>query len=397
MSIKNDVVEGLITRGVIDVIDKKRLQTRLVKGEKLRIKLGIDPNKPELHIGHAVPLRKLREFQDAGHTVVIILGDYTAQLGDPTDKDEARTLIDADVTKKNADAVLRQIYKILDKQKTEVHRNSEWFNKFGLRDVLELLASTTINQLLSHETFQKRLDDQLPLHAQEIIYPLMQGYDSVMVKADLELGGLDQKFNVLMGRVMQRAHGAKEQDVMLTPYLPGTDGQAKMSKSLGNTINLTDSAADMYGKTMSIPDELIVVYYELATLVPAAAVEAIKQELAAATTNPRDLKMQLAREIVSLYHGPKLAAEAETDFIAMFQKGQLPEDIQEKKMAASYKTAILAIMDSGLVTSNSEARRLIDQGGVKIDGKIVDNALAPVKLKKGMIIQVGKRRFVKVK
>lgn len=387
----------LLTRGVIDVIDKKHLQNRLEKGDKLRIKLGIDPSKPDLHIGHAVPLRKIREFQEAGHTAVIILGDYTAQLGDPTDKAEARTLIDADVTKKNADAILRQIYMILDKDKTEVRRNSEWFGKFTMRDVLELMASTTINQLLSHETFQKRLDDQLPLYGQEIIYPMMQGYDSVMVKADLELGGLDQKFNVLMGRVMQRAHGIKEQDVMLTPYIPGTDGQAKMSKSLGNTINLTDSAQDMYGKTMSIPDDLIIVYFELATLVPAAAIETIKQELAAATTNPRDVKMQLAREIVTIYHGPKTAAEAEANFIAMFQKGQLPDEMPEKKMAASYKTAILALMDSGLVASNAEARRLIDQGGVKIDGKLIDNALAPVKLKKGVVIQVGKRRFVKVK
>jgi tyrosyl-tRNA synthetase len=392
----NDTNE-LLTRGVIETIDSKRLQARLEKGDKLRVKLGIDPNKPDLHIGHAVPLRKLREFQDAGHTAVIILGDYTAQLGDPTDKAEARTLIDASVTKNNADVALKQIYKILDKSKTEVRRNSEWFAKFTLRDVLELMASTTINQLLSHETFQKRIDDQLPLHGQEIIYPLMQGYDSVMVKADLELGGLDQKFNVLMGRVMQRAHSMREQDVMLTPYLPGTDGQAKMSKSIGNTINLSDSAADMYGKIMSIPDDLMVIYFELATFVPEAIITAIRQELAAATTNPRDVKMQLAREITAIYHGQKTASDAEAGFIAMFQKGQLPEDIQEKRMASSYKTAILALMDSGLVASNAEARRLVDQGGVKIDGTSVDNALAPVKLKKGMVIQVGKRRFVKVK
>lgn len=397
MSTTSSQLEELLTRGVAEVIDYARLMERLKKGEKLRVKLGIDVNKPDIHIGHALPLRKMREFQDAGHTAVIILGDFTAQLGDPSGKAEARTLIDKEVTKANAEIVLRQVYKILDKEKTEIRRNSEWFNKFGLRDVLEMVASTTINQLLSHETFQKRLDDNLPLQAQEIIYPLMQGYDSVMVKADVEFGGMDQKFNVLMGRVMQRAHGMKEQDVMLVPYLPGTDGQAKMSKSIGNTINLSDSAADMYGKTMSIPDDLIVTYFELATFVPQSAIDMIKKDLTAATTNPRDIKMQLARELTAIYHGQKAATDAEADFVALFQKGQLPDDITEKKMASSYKTAILAIMDTGLVPTNSEVRRLIDQGGVRIDGNVVDNALAPVKLKKGMIIQVGKRRMVKVK
>lgn len=387
----------LLSRGVAEVIDVARLKKRLEAGERLRVKLGVDPNKPELHIGHAVPLRKLREFQDAGHQVVIILGDYTAQLGDPSDRSEARKLISPAETKKNADAYLKQIFKILDKDKTEVHRNSDWFNTFGLRDVIELMSSTTINQLLSHETFQKRIDDELPLFGQEILYPMMQGYDSVMVKADVEFGGMDQKFNVLMGRVLQRAHGQKEQDVVLLPYISGIDGQAKMSKSLGNTINLSDSADDMYGKAMSIPDEKIIEYFTLATAVPAGAVEMIERELAGATVNPRDIKMQMARELTQMYHGPKAATQAEENFIAMFQKGQLPEDIKEKKMDASYKTAVLALLATGLVESNSEARRLIDQGGVRIDGKIVDNPLVPVKLKKGMIIQVGKRRFVKVK
>jgi tyrosyl-tRNA synthetase len=389
--------EEILTRGVAEVIDKDRLLKRLESGEKLRLKLGLDPNKPEIHIGHAVPLRKLREFQNLGHQIVIILGDYTAQLGDPSDKSEARKLVSAEETKRNADAYLKQIFLLLDKDKTEVHRNSEWFNTFNLRDVIELMANTTVNQLLSHETFQKRLDGNLPLHAQEIIYPLMQGYDSVAIKADVEFGASDQKFNLLMGRVLQRAHGQKEQDIMLMPYLHGTDGDAKMSKSLGNTINLTDSATDMFGKTMSIPDEFIVEYFELATLVPAGAIELIAKDLAKGTTNPRDIKLQLARELTGLYHGPKAAADAEEAFIALFQKGLLPEDIQEKKMSASYKTAILAVADSGLVSSNNEARRLIEQGGVKIDGRVITDPLAPTKLKKGIIIQVGKRRFVKVK
>lgn len=390
-------IDELLHRGVAEVIDEGRLLSRLGKGEKLRVKLGIDPNKPDIHIGHAVPLRKLREFQEAGHTVVIILGDYTAQLGDPSDRSDARKLISAEETARNSEAVLKQIYKILDKNKTEVHRNSEWFNKFSLRDVIELMAHTTINQLLSHETFQKRIDDQLPLYGQEILYPMMQGYDSVMVKADVELGGLDQKFNVLMGRIMQRAYGQKEQDVMLFPYLHGTDGQAKMSKSLGNTINLSDSATDMYGKTMSIPDELILEFFQLATLVPSGAIDMIAKELSSSQTNPRDVKMQLAREIVTLYHGPAAATEAEAAFVAQFQKGQLPEDIKAKKMGSSYKTAILMVADTGLVASNTEARRVLEQGGVRVDGKIIDDPLAPIKLKSDQIIQVGKRRFVKVK
>ncbi len=387
----------LLTRGVAEVIDKKRLLARLEKGERLRLKLGIDPNKPDLHIGHAVPLRKLREFQDAGHTVVIILGDYTAQLGDPSDKSEARVLLSATETKKNADAVLKQVYKILDKEKTEIRRNSEWFNSFDLRKTIELMASTTVNHLLSHETFQKRLDDQLPLSSQEILYPMMQGYDSVMVKADVEFGGQDQKFNVLMGRVIQRAHGMPEQDIILMPYISGTDGQAKMSKSLGNAINMTDSATEMFGKTMSIPDDLIIEYFTLATMVPESAIELIKKDLTSASTNPRDIKLSLAREITSLYHGLSAAAKAEEEFVGMFQKGQLPTDIPEKQLAGSYKTVIMALMETGLVTSNTEARRLVEQGGVKIDGKVVDESLRAVKLSSGMVIQVGKRRFVKVK
>lgn len=388
--------QELVTRGVAEVIDATHLLNRLEKGRPLRVKFGIDPSKPEIHIGHAVPLRKLREFQEAGHTAILLIGDYTAQLGDPSDKTNARQLLSAEETKKNSEIILKQAFKLLDKSKTEIRRNSEWFHDFTFRDVLELLAHSTLNQLLSHETFQQRLDQQLPLQTQEIIYPLMQGYDSVMLKADLELGGVDQKFNLLMGRIMQRAYNQPEQDVMLFPYLPGTDGQAKMSKSLNNAINLTDSAEEMFGKTMSIPDELILPYFELATFVPEEAIASIKQELSSSLTNPRDIKRELARQIATIYHGTAAASQAEEQFIAQFQKGQLPDDIKTKKLAGSYKTTILALLASELVTSNSEARRLIEQGGVKIDGQTVADGLATVKLKKGMIIQVGKRRFVKV-
>ncbi len=387
----------LLARGVAEVIDRSHLQKRLEQGEVLRVKFGIDPNKPDLHLGHAVALRKLAAFQEVGHAVVIILGDYTAQLGDPSDRSGARQLISAAETKVNAELVLKQVGKILDLAKTEVHRNSEWFSKLDLRGVIELMARTTLNQLLAHETFQKRLDDQLPLHTQEILYPIMQGYDSVMVKADLELGGLDQKFNLLIGRAIQRAFGQREQDIMLFPYLPGLDGAAKMSKSLDNTINLTDNATTMYGKTMTLSDALIIEYFELATLVPSDAITLLMTELGSARTNPRDVKMQLASAITALYHGRKAASEAEAAFIAQFQKGQRPDDIKDKKMATAYKTAILMVSATGLVASNAEARRAIEQGGVRLDDQILANALAPVKLKKGMIVQVGKRRYVRVK
>lgn len=390
-------LDELLGRGVAEVIDGDHLSLRLKKGEKLRLKFGVDPNKPDLHIGHAVPLRKLREFQLVGHEVVIILGDYTAQLGDPSDKKESRQLIEPAVTKRNSELVLSQIFQLLDPKKTEVHRNSEWFNKFDLRDVLELLTKTTINQLLAHETFQQRIDQQLPLQGQEIIYPLMQGYDSVMVKADVEFGGVDQKFNLLMGRLIQRAYGQREQDILLLPYLSGIDGANKMSKSLNNTINLNDSANEMYGKTMSIPDNLIVEYFQLATLVPSSAVDLIAKDLTSGLSNPRDLKMQLAKELTVLYKGITAATKAEADFVAQFQKGQMPAKIPAKTMESKYATAILAIADSGLTDSNAQARRLIEQGGVRIDGQVISNPLAPIKLKKGVIIQVGKRRFIKVK
>lgn len=391
------LIDQLLRRGVAEIIDEKNVKNRLQAGQKLRVKLGIDVNKPDMHIGHAVPLRKLREFQDAGHQVILIVGDYTAQLGDPTDRQAARTLVSAAETQENAKHVLRQIFLILDESKTEVRHNSEWFGKFTMRNVIELMANSTVNQLLSHETFQKRLDAQLPLFTHELLYPLLQGYDSVIVKADLELGGLDQKFNTLMGRVMQRAYGQQEQDVMLFPYLPGIDGSPKMSKSLGNTVNLNDTPNDMYGKVMSIPDELILRYFELATTLPAGAVANIASELSSSQTNPRDLKMQLACEITALYHGLTKAQAAEVSFVNRFQKGQIPVDVKEKKMAVSYKTTILMLLDTGLVVSGAQARRLIEQGGVRLNGKRLDDQLAPVKLKKGTIIQIGKQRLLKVK
>jgi tyrosyl-tRNA synthetase len=389
--------EELLTRGVDEVIDKKNLLKRLASGEKLRLKFGIDPTSADIHLGHAVAFRKLREFQDLGHHLILIIGDATAQVGDPTGKNKTRPILTKAEVKEYAKTYLDQVGKIVDLKKAEVRYNSEWFDKVSFTDVIQLMGKFTVAQMIERDDFSKRLTDGVDVHAHELIYPMMQAYDSVMIKADLEFGGTDQRFNILAGRDLQKKMDQKPQDMLVVPLLVGTDGVKKMSKSLGNYIAINEAPNEMYGKVMSIPDDLIIPYFELATTVPQAAIDALTTELASILTNPRDLKMQLAREIVTLYHGLTKAADAEAQFVAQFQKGELPEDIQEKKMDKSYKTAILALMDTGLVSSNAEARRLIEQGGVRIDGKAIDDPLASLKLQQGNIIQVGKRRFVKVK
>ncbi len=393
----HDSTHSLLSRGVAEVIDRKHLEARLEKGEKLRIKFGIDPNKPEIHIGHTVPLHKLREFQDAGHTAVLILGDYTAQLGDPSDRSEARKLISPEETKRNADLYLTQVFTILDKKKTEVHRNSEWFSKFTLRDVIELMACTTLNRVLAHETFGNRLKNNLPLHSQEILYPMMQGYDSVAIKADVELGGMDQKFNVLMGREVQHAHGMPEQDVILFPYIPGTDGAEKMSKSLGNVINITDAPNDIYGKVMSIPDKILWKYFEMATNVPEKEINEMARQIKAETLNPRDAKMYLAREIVTTYHSKKEAEASELQFIQVFQQQKRPDDIPVMKLKKKTMPLVDVLTETKLATSKTEARTLIKQKSVKINDEVVDDLEYDVSLsKEGVVIQKGKRHFVRV-
>ncbi len=391
----------LLTRAVAEIIDRDHLTKRLETGEKLRVKLGIDPSKPDLHLGHAVPLRKLRAFQDVGHTAVLIIGDYTAQIGDPTDRSEARKMLSPEEVKANAEGYLDQAFKILDPEKTEVHYQSEWYGLFSLRDTIELMGTTTVNHILSHETFAKRLAENQPLHAHEILYPLLQGYDSIQVKSDVELGGVDQKFNVLMGRTLQRAKQMTEQDVMLFRYLPGTDGQVKMSKSLGNTINLTDAPEDMFGKVMSIPDNVIVTYFELATTVPEAEIETYKEELASGTMNPRDIKEILAKQLVTEYHAPEAAQKAATHFDAVFRQKQTPEDIETLVLTGGgeYGLADILVNRSNLVASKREVFRLVSQRGIKKNNKVIEDVTERVSPRDGMevILQVGPRRFLKIK
>jgi tyrosyl-tRNA synthetase len=391
-------IHSLLHRGVLEIIDQDHLQQRLESGDKLRVKYGIDASKPDLHIGHAVPLRKLKEFQDAGHTAILLLGDYTAQLGDPADRNESRTLLSAEETTKNAQAYLDQVFQILDKTTTEVRYNSEWYNNFSMRDVIELISTTTLNHLLSHETFQQRINKNIPLYMQEIIYPIMQGYDSVELRADIELGGIDQKFNLLMGRMMQRAHGMPEQDVMLFPYLPGTNGQDKMSKSLGNTINLTDAPHDMFGKVMSIPDPLMPIYFELATQSDSRQLEAVKVQLEDPTINPKTIKEELAQTIVAEYYGPKVSKEAREAFNKQFSQKQTPDTMETLVLKShEYDLSDLLVNRSTLIASKNEFRRLVQQKGIKKNGSVVTDPLAVVTPEDGeTVIQVGSRRFLKL-
>lgn len=389
-------VDELFSQNFAEAIDAVHLRQRLLSGQKLRVKLGVDTNKPDLHLGHAVVLTKLRRLQELGHQAVIILGDYTATLGDPSDKQQARTLIDPQETKANALQVQEQILKLLDPSLTEFHYNSQWLAELDLRAITEIVSKVSVNHLLGHQTFADRLASQQPLMVHELIYPILQGYDSIQIRADLELGGIDQKFNCLMGRLMQRAYDQPTQDILLVPYLAGIDGQAKMSKSLGNTINLTDSAEEMFGKTMSIPDGQIIAYFELATLVPESVIEGWRQELASPDFNPKEAKLALAHSITSLYHGLESAKQAEEAFVNRFQKKQLPADLPKLAIAGHYPTVILALMASQQLESNAAARRLIEQGGVRLDEQTLDQPLSPIELKAGQILELGKRRAYKI-
>ncbi len=384
-------LETLLTRRVTEVIDKKHLTEALRSGRKLRVKLGIDPNRRELHLGHAVTLWKLREFQEAGHRAVFVIGDWTARIGDPSGKDKTRPALPEKEITVNTKEFFKQAHLILDKGKTEIHLQSEWFDKFGLSDVIRLSSLVTEKQILAHETFRERIKKDLPFFHHETIYPLLQGYDSVAVRADVELGAMEQKFNLLMGRTIQRAYGQKPQDVMMLQYLIGLDGKEKMSKSLGNFIALTDSADEMFGKIMSLPDNLIMQYFELATEVPKQAIKEIT------TTHPREQKIRLAKEIVSIYHGRKMAQAAVEAFETKFGKagkGKVKADFELKKKPGIY-AVIDILLEGKLASSKSEARRKIKEGAVEVDGVRVKNEKALVKITKGSLIRLGKR-FVRI-
>jgi len=389
----------MILKGTQEIISLDEMKKKLISSEKtgkpLRIKYGIDPTNNEVHIGHLVPIRKMREFQDMGHIGVIIIGDFTAQIGDPTGRDESRPPLTKEAVLKNAELYMQQLYTVLDKDKTEVHYQSEWFNDMSMSDVIKLMGKYTLAQFMAHDTFRRRWEAQLPLFMHEIMYPLLQGYDSIAIKADVELGATEQKFNILNGREMQRQAGMPEQVALLSPILMGTDGKNKMSKSLNNYIAVFDTSADKYGKTMSIPDDMIINYFNYATTLTPAEIDDIKTDLDSGA-NPKHSKQRLAREIVTLYHGKETAQEAEDEFQRVFSNKDLPSDIPDYSAGASEIWIVKLLTESGMTESNSEARRMIKQGAVSIDNeKVTDEGLLVV-TDPPKTIKVGKRKFIRV-
>lgn len=385
-------IRDVLVRGTSQVIDRSSLEKILLGGKKLRVKLGIDPTAPDLHLGNAVVLRKLKQFQDLGHKVVLIIGDFTSQIGDPSGKSKTRHPLSESEVKKNQKTYLAQARKIIDMKKAEVYHNSTWYQKGGLKTLLRLAASASIQQVMKREDFRQRLASGGDVTILETLYPLLQGYDSVAVKADVEIGGHDQLLNLLMGRRVQRHFGMPEQQVLTTTLLIGTDGIQKMSKSVGNYIALTDAPNDMFGKLMSMPDRLMHAYFELCTDMPA-----LESERLIRAGNPRDAKLRLAREIVGLYHGKKAAAKAEEHFKKVFSRKEVSDDIPELRLPGGHIAAADIPVTAGIAKSKSEAWRLVEQGGVKVNDKAATDPRATVFLKTGDVVKIGKRNFFRVK
>jgi tyrosyl-tRNA synthetase len=391
-----------LRRGTVEIISEEDLLAKLREDRPLRVKLGVDPSSPDLHVGHAIVLRKMRQFQDLGHDVILVIGDFTAMIGDPTGKKNARPMLTADEVERNAATYRTQYGLILDPDRTRVVFNSQWLAAMSFADVIRLAARATVARILERDDFTTRLRGGLPIHLHELLYPLCQAYDSVAIQADVELGGTDQKFNNLMGRELQREMGQSPQVVMLTPLLPGIDGIEKMSKSLGNAIGITDPPNEMFGKVMSIPDALMPVYFEFATDVPMSEVIAIRDGLAAGTVHPRDAKRRLARAIVEMWHDPAAAASAEAAFDQVFVDGELPGDIPETAVSADDAPGgrirvVKLLLVTGLAESTRDARRLISQGGVSIDGTRLHDVDAEVGVRDGLVLRVGRRRFARVR
>ncbi len=390
----NQMIDDLFTRGVAEVIIESELRERVERGDKLRLKQGFDPSRPDMHIGHAVGLRKLRKFQELGHTVVLIVGDWTAQIGDPSGRDETRPRLTADIVKQNAQTYMEQFFRIVDRSQTEVRWQSEWFGTFTLENALELAGRFTLAQMLAHETFRKRYEEGAALTILELMYPMLQAYDSVAINADVEFGGTDQKFNNLAGRELMSQMGMTPQHVLLLPLILGTDGR-KMGKSFDNTVDILMPPPEMYGRIMSMSDDVLPLYFEVLTDVPTPELVEMRQSLDNGTTNPRDLKMRLARDIVSQFHSEADAQAAEDSFVRQFVRRELPEDIPSFEV--TQPTSIVDVLaQSGLAKSKGEARRLIDGGGVRVAGEKVTNYDTMITPHADVVIQVGRRRFIHV-
>lgn len=394
----------IIQSGAAGLTPLEAMKKKLDRGTPLNIKLGVDPTSPDLHIGHAVPLRKLRQFQDLGHEVTLIIGDGTAMIGDPSGRDTTRPQLSAEQIDANARTYMDQAMKVLDPEKTKVVHNRDWIFDLDLAELLGLLSNFTVARILERDDFSNRYHNQQPIAMHEFIYPIMQAYDSVVIKADVELGGNDQLFNLLAGRELMEKRGMEPQVCLTLPLLEGLDGVRKMSKSYGNYVGLTDEPADMFGKIMSIPDELMPKYYRLATALPVAEVDEIEAGLAAGELDPNQSKRRLAREIIKIYHNEQAAADAEEQFDRVFKAHGVPEDIEvfdialedDSEKGGVYLPKLLA--DLKLVASGGEGRRMIDQGGVKVNGEVVAKGAyhMPASELTGATLQVGKRKWARL-
>lgn len=386
----------LLKRNVVDLVSEGELLERIREKGRLRVKLGVDPSRPDLHLGHAVVLRKLREFQDLGHTVVLIIGDFTARIGDPSGRSETRPMLSKEEVLENAKTYQEQAFKILDPKRTELRFNGEWLDAMTFSDVIVLASKYTVARMLERDDFAKRFKEGSPISISEFLYPLAQAYDSVAVQADVELGGTDQLFNLLVGRKIQEEYGQKPQIVMTMPIIEGTDGKMKMSKSYGNYIAFNDPPDEMYGKLMSIPDHLIVKYMRLLTDLPEDQVNEYEKAMEERKINPRDVKMVLAFEITKFFHGEEKATEAQERFVKVFQKRELPDEMPE--VCLEGETSIVELLVRiGAVSSRSEAKRLIEQGGVYLDDARVEDIRFVLEPVKECVLKVGKRRFYKIR
>jgi len=385
-------MDDLLTRGVDQIIGREELEEALATKRKLRIKFGVDPTRPDIHIGHAVVLRQLRKFQELGHTIIFLIGDYTTKIGDPSGKSKTRPVLSDDEIKANAKTYLDQVGKILDVKRAEIRYNSEWLGNLSFADLLKLASHLSVAQLIERDDFHNRLKAGQELALHELLYPLMQAYDSVALEADVEFGGTDQLFNLLAGRGLQKKLGQRPQVVFISELLVGTDGVKKMSKSLDNYIGITDEPVDMYGKVMSIPDSLIGPYYKLCTEMSLSVIDELVKTLAGGA-NPRDAKASLAREIVRIYHGEAAALKSEENWNKQFRDGGRPADIPKFTLAAHHIDLLDVLIEAGLAGSKSDGRRLLQQGGVRLNDQVLDYESMP-KLHTGVVLQVGKRRYL---
>jgi tyrosyl-tRNA synthetase len=395
----------ILGRGVAEIVPedefRAKLEQSIVTAKPLRVKLGLDPSAPDLHVGHTVVLHKLRQFQELGHTIQLLIGDFTGRIGDPTGKSETRKQLTEEDVKRNAVTYVEQFAKIMDVSKLEVQYNSRWLSAMNFADVVRLSSHVTVARMLERDDFTKRYQSGQPISIHEFFYPLMQGYDSVALESDIELGGTDQKFNLLMGRQLQKEYGKEPQIAITLPILEGLDGVQKMSKSLGNYIGINEPANEIYGKTMSVPDELMLKYYELVTDLTNEELLALREGIAEERVHPRDAKMELARKFVTMFHSAQAAEEAEAHFKRVFQQRALPEEIPVVEISSqlfeddSIWIAKL-LVELHLTASSGEARRMIQGGAVKIDEQKVEDVNAQIKVQNGMVIQVGKRKFAKI-